>query len=326
MIRRSEPETIRIGLIAVMTAILGLVAALNLQKLPWLSGTGFVAEFSDASGLRVGSMVQVAGIRVGRVDSVEIEKAHVLVSFDVQPGVALGSTTGASIEVLNVLGEKFLRLEPQGAGNLEAGARIPLERTESSYDIVRVFSDLSDTTEQIDLPQLRTALGTVTDTMNQSSGEAEAAFTGLSRLSQMVAARDQQLDELLEHAEQVSGILDARRNDMVTLMDRSDLLLEELHTRRKAIHGLLVNTQRLSTQLRGTIRDNEKQIGPMLDELNDLIRFLTGQEDRIRATLEAVGPYIKTLGNVVGTGPWYDATAVNLLGVGTGEFAPGWDG
>jgi phospholipid/cholesterol/gamma-HCH transport system substrate-binding protein len=319
-----DQSAAKIGLVALMVAALVLTAAMNIQRFPGLRGTDYAAEFSDASGLRSGNMVQIAGIRVGRVTSIEIEDGHVLVEFELDSSVQIGDETQASIEVLNVLGEKFLRLDPAGE-RLEADATIPLNRTEASYDVVRVFSDLSDTTEEIHLPQLRRALGTVTKTLDQSSEEAGPALDGVSRLARTIASRDDELEELLGHTERVTGVLADRSDDVVTIMEKGNLLLDELHRRRDAIAALLANTEALVRELHGLIDDNKAQIRPMLSELHSVTDFLVEKERDIRRTLETIGPYVKTLGNVVGTGPWFDATAVNLTGTVTGEFEPGFE-
>ncbi len=186
----SDRQLARIGVISVVVALMAMAAALNLQKFPGLRGTGYEADFSDASGLHKGNMVQIAGIRVGRVSKIDLAGDHVVVHFTLDPGTEVGEDTAASIEVLNLLGEKFLDLEPAGSERLEAGATIPLDRTDSSYDIVKVFSKLSDTTERIDIPQLQQALTTVAGTMRRSSDEAKVTFDGLSRLSVAIASRD----------------------------------------------------------------------------------------------------------------------------------------
>ena len=56
--------------------------------------------------------------------------------------------------MLNLLGEKYLDLTPAGAGQLDEDTAIPVDRTESAYDIVGVFGDLTTTTEGIDTDQL----------------------------------------------------------------------------------------------------------------------------------------------------------------------------
>ncbi len=69
--------------------------------------------------------------------------------------------------------------------------------------------------------------------------------------------------------------------------------------------------------------DNQAQIGPALREVDDLLDTLISREKEIKATLAALGPYASILGNIIGTGPWFDAYAVNLLAIPTGEFLPG---
>ena len=70
-----------------------MAAAFNLQKFPGFSGTDYHAEFTDASGLHKGNMVQVAGIRVGRVDEIELDGDHVIVDFDVDRTSTFGDET-----------------------------------------------------------------------------------------------------------------------------------------------------------------------------------------------------------------------------------------
>ncbi len=65
---------------------------------------------------------------------------------------------------------------------------------------MRVFTELSDTTENIEIPQLQQALTSVGDTMNRSSDEATATFDGLSRLSTAIASRDTEIESLLDRA------------------------------------------------------------------------------------------------------------------------------
>ncbi len=104
-------------------------------------------------------MVQVGGIRVGRVQDVELDDGKVLVTFEVDHGVEFGNESQASVEVLNLLGEKYLdliarRRRPARRGRRRSRSTAP----QSAYDIVGVFGDLTTTTEQIDTDQLDQAL------------------------------------------------------------------------------------------------------------------------------------------------------------------------
>ena len=57
--------------------------------------------------------------------------------------------------------------------------------------------------------------------------------------------------------------------------------------------------------------------------MDDLLDLLNSKEKELKATLAALGPYVSILGNIIGTGPWFDAYASNLAAIPTGEFLPG---
>ena len=85
------------------------------------------------------------------------------------------------MQVLNLLGEKYLELTPKGSGKMNGGDTIPVSRTNGSYDIVSTLSELTTTTEAINVPQLSQALTTLGDTVNAASPHIRSTFTGLSR-------------------------------------------------------------------------------------------------------------------------------------------------
>lgn len=322
MRRYSDRAILRLGASTVVLVVVAMVASFNLQKFPGFRGTEYHAVFSDASGLRPGNIVQVAGIRVGRVSDIHLDGDRVVVDFTVDGGVDFGPDSSASVEVLNLLGEKYLQLTPAGGGQMSAGSTIPVERTESGYDIVRVLSDLATTTEKIDTRRLGTALDTLSGTLEGSSEEIRASFDGVSRLSRAIASRDAELQSLLRRAESVSTLLADRRGDLTTLTRQGDLLLRELRARREAIHSLLVNTAELARHLSGMVRENQAQLGPALRDLREVLTLLRDKRDQVERLIGAMGPYAEILGNIVGTGPWFDAYVVNLGGL-AGEFEPG---
>ncbi|HWI42554.1 MAG TPA: MlaD family protein [Nocardioides sp.] len=323
MSRPSDARVLRLGVITLVLMAVVSAATFNLGKFPGFRGTTYYAEFSDASGIHKGNIVQVGGIRSGRVIGVSLAGDRVKVKFEVDGDVDFGKESKASIEVLNLLGEKFLDLQPAGDGQLRADGTIPLERTEAAYDIVDVFGDLTATTEEIDTHQLSEALESVSDTLDVSAPEIQASFDGIARLSRSVASRDAEIKTLFDSSQRVSKVLAARSGDITQLMKSSSLVFKELTRRRQAVHALLVNARSLARELRGLAKDNEAQIAPALREVDGLVSFLESKKTKLKETLNALGPYVSILSNIIGTGPWFDAYASNLLALPTGEFVPG---
>ena len=321
MTERSDSKILRMGVISLALLLLVMAASFNLQKLPGFRGTIYHAELSDASGLRVGSEVQVAGVRVGRVSKLRIGPQRVIADFDVK-NATLGTSTRASVEVKSLLGEKFLNITSKGGGSLSGGATIPLERTDVNFDIVGTLGELTTQTEDTNKANLTKALDSLAEVVDASAPEVRSSFSGLSRLSTTIASRDQEIEGLLKRSRNVTQLLDERKGDLVVLMKKADLIFQELQDRKQTIHELLVNANQLAVQLEGVVKDNRQQLRPTLDKLQNVLTFLHAREDQIETLLHNYGPYVNILGNIVGTGPWFDAYVPNITGVFTGEFTP----
>lgn len=321
MARRTPAQLSRLGALSLITLALVMVAAFNLQKFPGFAGTGYHAEFTDAGGLHKGCIVEIAGIKVGRVNNLRIDGNKVIVDFDVH-NAQFGTQSHAGVQVLNLLGEKFLNIEPMGSDTMQGGGTIPVAHTDVAYDIVGTLGHLTTDTEQINTKQLSQALSTLGDTLHAASPEIQSSFTGISRLSGVIASRNDEIGKLLQRADHVTKLLSNRRGDIVVLMKQANLLFAEVQARRQALQSLLVNTRRLAVALHGVATDNQRQIGPAMAQLHTVEDFLISHLGDLKQVLHNLGPYVSILGNIIGTGPWFDDYVVNLAGVGA-EFQPG---
>ena len=150
-----ERNPVIIGAISLAVIAVLILAAFRAQDLPMIGGGDtYTAAFSEAGGLKADDPVRIAGVRVGKVESIELEGDHVKVTFRVKTDSEFGAETGAAIRVNTLLGAMYLALEPAGNGQLDSGKEIPVERTSSPYDVVEAFSGLAETADQIDTDQL----------------------------------------------------------------------------------------------------------------------------------------------------------------------------
>lgn len=321
MAQERDAVVLRRGAIALAIMAVVLVSAFNLQKFPGFKGTDYRAEFADAGGLHVGSIVQIAGIKVGRVNGFEIQGDKVVVKFDVHDA-EFGPDSTAAVEVLNLLGEKYLQINPKGSGQLAADGVIPLKQTDVAYDIVGTLSELTTRTEKINTNRLSKALSVLGDALNASAPEVQQTFTGISRISKTIASRDKRLSQMLTRANSVTKLLVSRRGDLTQLMKRADLVFKEIKLRRAAIHRLLVSARRLAVSLEGVVADNKAQMRPALQELKSLTTYLESKKGDLDNVLNRAGPYVRILSNVLGTGPWFDSWVPNFASMATGEFVP----
>ena len=308
-----ERNPVIVGAISMAVLAALILAAFRAQDLPLIGGGDtYYAAFSEAGGLKPNDEVRIAGVRVGKVEKVELAGDHVKVTFRVEGDADFGADTAAAIKVKTLLGAMFLALQPAGSGQMDEGEEIPVERTTSPYDVIEAFAGLAETSEQIDTDQLANSLTTLADLTRNTPEEFRAALNGVSRLSANVAARDDQINQLLGNLEKVSKVLDARDEDIIGLMQDSDVLFRSLLQRREAVHRLLVSTSQLSSELTALVQQSRDDLKPALEHLESVVGVLNKNEDKIDNSLRLMAPFYRVFANTLGTGPWFDTYIQNI--------------
>ncbi len=318
-----ERNPVIIGAVSLAVIAALIMAAFKAEDLPLIGGGDtYYAAFSEAGGLKPNDEVRIAGVRVGKVRTVELDGDHVRVEFKVATSEKFGKETAAGVRVKTLLGAMYLSLEPEGSGQLSEGTEIPLDRTTSPYDVVEAFSGLAERAEDIDTQSLTKSLNTLAALSENTPEEFRTALTGLSALSANIAARDQELETLLANTRKVSGVLGDRREDIVTLMREGNKLFTALAARRESVHNLLVATSQLSVQLTGLVRDTRQDLKPALDSLANVVDVLNKNQQNLDNSLRLMAPFYRVFANTLGNGPWFDTYIENLPPAGTPTVIP----
>ena len=308
-----ERNPVIIGAISLALIAAFILAAFKADSLPLIGGGNtYYAAFSEAGGLKANDEVTIAGVRVGKVKSVDLQGDHVRVTFMVSTSSHLGPTTAAAIRIKTLLGAMYVALEPAGKGALKDGSEIPMQRTSSPFDVVQAFSGLASRSQNIDTKQLAASLNTLASLTQNTPTEFRGALKGLSALSSNIAAKDQQLNSLLVNLKKVSTVLGDRRGDIVTLMRDGDTLFKALVKRRQSIHNLLVATSNLSIQLTGLVRDTRADLRPGLNHLANVVDVLRKNQQNLDNSLRLMAPFYRVFANTLGNGPWFDTYIQNL--------------
>ena len=307
-----NPVTIgAIGLVIIVVLVWG---AFNAAKLPIIGGgTGYTAYFSEAAGLVPGDPVRVAGVKVGSVSAVKLDgDAHqVKVTFKIKHAF-IGDQSQIHIALKTLLGAKYLAIDSEGVNKQKPGTPIPESRTTSPFDVYPAFTQLTSTVDQIDTQQLATAFETLSADFKYTPESVSSTLNGLSRLSNTIASRDTALRTLLSQANSVTTVLADRNQQLTQLITDGGALLDELNTRRDAIHSLLINTTALANQLEGLVADNQKTLGPMLDNLHTVLQVIQNNQDDLDRSLQLFAPYYRVFNNSIGNGRWFDNYICNL--------------
>ncbi|HEV7973295.1 MCE family protein [Amycolatopsis sp.] len=309
--RSGNPVTVAVVGLTVLT--LAVLTAVNVPDLPLVGdGTKYAAEFGEAAGLTEGDAVRVAGVKVGKVSSVELAGDKVEVSFRAKD-VWLGDRTSAAIKLETLLGKKYLALEPFGDDVLDPTEPIPRARTTTPYELTDAFEDLVTTVNGVDTNQLATSFDALSQTFANTPADVKGTLSGLSQLSDTLSRRDSQLSRLLANTRLVSATLADRDAQLVQLMSDGNQLLDEVTRRKQAISALLTGATTLSRELRGLVDDNDDQLDPVLTQLDRLTTMLQRNQVALDLGIQRFAPFVRIFTNGAGNGRWIDGYLCGLV-------------
>ncbi len=98
------------------------------------------AKFEKAGGIKSGAVVEIAGVEVGKVKSIVLDKDYqATISLLINKDVKIQEDAIASIRTKGLIGEKYIEISPGGSENvLPIGGTI--RETESAIDLERIIS------------------------------------------------------------------------------------------------------------------------------------------------------------------------------------------
>lgn len=133
--RRANLELI-VGVFVLLGLACLAYLAINLGKME-IYGKGYqvFAIFDNASGLKTGAVVEVAGVEVGQVNSIELTSMYqARVGLRIHYGLKIHDDAIASVRTKGIIGDKFVKLSPGSSEKLiPAGGKII--NTESGIDL-----------------------------------------------------------------------------------------------------------------------------------------------------------------------------------------------
>lgn len=135
-------ETV-MGAVVLVVAALFLFFAYTTSQLRSVSGYELTADFERVDGIRQGSDVRIAGIKIGSVVSEVLDPKNfdAKLTLSVEPSVKLPDDSVAEIISSGLLGDKYLSLVPGGSDKIIApGGRI--KHTQSSVSLEHLIGQM----------------------------------------------------------------------------------------------------------------------------------------------------------------------------------------
>jgi phospholipid/cholesterol/gamma-HCH transport system substrate-binding protein len=278
-------NTVKVGIF--MTLALGVLGYLVLRaeqvRLFEPRGRRVVAQFDSVAGLDDQSAVRVAGVRIGRVDGIELRGREAMVQVVVESDVPLTQGTYAEIKNLGLLGDKYVELVPGPANApvLTEGAVIPGRPATGIDEVLASVGGLGGSLQEVAAQLSGKAppdgpLGRLVVNLEATSGH----------IRDLVASNREQLHDTIANFDQVSATL---ARELPKLSAQLTALLSEVHgvvaENRGALHDGLENVESLTANLQTSV-----------DNLNDITGKLARGEGTMGKLLNSDEAHTQLIG------------------------------
>lgn len=316
----SDVNQVALGIVAIIVTMLFVTAAFAVGSLDLLEDRyQMSAVFPSSGGIRTSDKVRVAGLDVGSVTAVEpdFELGVVVVTFEVDSNVELGSDTSAEISLSTLLGGRYLRLdgpvEAPYMKDLPTGERrIPVERTRLPIDVQDALGRVTSAIDEIDADQVDSLLTNLADISADNAGSFEPLLDNVVLLSKTLNERRSQIDALLANTKTLTSTLATKDDQLVALIDQAGQLLETVATRRDQLSALFGAGSEVTQDLDRLIKANRASLDAILADLDDTTNVLQNRLPELNQTLAYLGPTIDGLAASTESGPWIDTVVTGL--------------
>jgi phospholipid/cholesterol/gamma-HCH transport system substrate-binding protein len=268
------------------------------------STNGYTAVFGDASRLKSGDSVRVAGIRVGTVNGVELQPDKtVLVKFDADRTVVLTTGTKAAVRYLNLVGDRYLDLvDGPGSTKIQPrGSQIPIDRTMPALDLDLLLGGLKPVIQGLNPTDVNALTNALIQIFQGQGPTLESLFTKTSSFSNSLADNSQTVQDLIDNLKTVVATISQDGDKFSAAIDKLEKLITGLSQDRDpigtAIESLDKGTASLADlltnarpPLAGTV-DQLSRLAPLLDKDKDMIDNALGKAPENYRKLTRLGAY-----------------------------------
>jgi phospholipid/cholesterol/gamma-HCH transport system substrate-binding protein len=280
----SGQTMIKFGAFAVAMLTLTVFLFLIFGQFRAGSKNGYSAIFANASQLKAGDSVRLAGIRVGSVEGVSLQPDNtVVVRFNADRDVVLTTGIRVAVRYLNLVGDRYLELVdgPGSTTELPPGSQLSVDHTAPALDLDLLLGGLKPVIRGLnprDVNALASALvevfqgqgPTLQSLLSRTSSFSNDVGNKNDAIEKLVDNLDTVVDTLAKDGGQFSGAIDRLQQLISGLSQDRDPIgdaIEALSAGTASVAELLANAR---PPLAGTV-DQLSRLAPLLDNGKGLL-------------------------------------------------------
>ena len=283
------PTLVKFGAFAVVMSMLTVFLFFTFGQYRTGSVSGYSALFNDASRLRAGDSVRVAGIRVGTVNNVSLQPdKKVVVKFDADQSVVLTDGTKAAVRYLNLVGDRYLELVdgPGSAKRLGAGGQINVSHTAPALDLDLLLGGLKPLIHGLNPRDVNALSSALLEVFQGEGGTLQSLLNKSTSFTNTLADNDQTIEHLIDNLNVVAATLNKDGGQFSGAIDRLQRLVTGLADDRDTFGPAIDSLSNGTVTLADLLGKARPPLSGTVEQLRRLAPNLDNDKDRLDAQLQ----------------------------------------
>jgi phospholipid/cholesterol/gamma-HCH transport system substrate-binding protein len=278
--------------VIVFAVVMVLVAAglvLIFGQFRFASSQDYHAIFSDATRLKGGNKVRIAGVNVGTVKDVKLNPDNsVDVAFDVDKRYQMYTSTRALIRYENLVGDRYLEIA-SGPGELRklgAGGTIDKNHTEPALDLDALLGGLRPVLKGLNGDKINQISNAIIELLQGQGGALSDLLSSTGSFSQALANRYQVISDVIHNLNTVLGTVDEKSAQFNSSLDELQKLVTGLAQGRDAIAGAIPPLASAETDLTQMLQRSRRPLQGVIENARPLATELDNRKAEVNKVIE----------------------------------------
>lgn len=250
------------------------------------------ATFTNASRLKAGQKVRIAGVPVGAVSGIKLNPDNTVdVKFGVDRRYQLYSSTRAVIRYENLVGDRFLEITsgPGELRKLPAGGTINAEHTQPALDLDALLGGLKPLVKGLDADKVNTISSAVIQLLQGQGGALSNVLADTSAFASALGQRDQLIGDVITNLNTVLGTVDQKSAQFSASVDQLQQLITGLANNKDAIAGAIGPLASTTTDLTELLKNSRRPLQGILENTRPLATELDNRKAEVANDIEQLG-------------------------------------
>ncbi|HEY1119342.1 MAG TPA: MCE family protein [Acidimicrobiales bacterium] len=246
------------------------------------------ADFERAVGLYDQSRVFADGVEVGEVTDIEVLPDTVRVELTLDD-IAIGADTEAILRLRSLIGERYVELTDVWTGDgdrLQTGDVIPLERTVVPAEITEVLDEAARVSKELDGATLNRVIEELAVVVGNDGVAVEALLEDLADAGDVVAARADDLDELISSLDTAVATLAEKDQTVVSVLRNGTTVSQALLAQEGALDAAVRSIDTIVGDLADFAGDQRQGLTDLAGDLAEVGELLASHRADFEQTVD----------------------------------------